>query len=169
MTPMAVEPGIDVIGNDPDAVPAAMLQHQTLLLGRHGPAGGVVGRVNHHRFGARCQRRDQLFHVERPMTALRRDCHARNLCAGRLESTDDIGPARLNCDNPVAGSHKKFSRQHEALHSGRGDCDLSRFQTAAQKFVAISTNRLPQRHRAIVRLVHMIASLERGNCSVHNQ
>ena len=165
---MAVEPGIDIIGNNPDAMPAAMLQHQVLLLGRHGPAGGIIGRVNHHRFSARCQRCNQLFNVKRPMTALGRDCHARNICAGRLESTDDIGPARLYCYNPVARRYKKLSRQHQALHSRWGHCDLNRLQTAAQKFIAISTNRLPQRHRAIVRLVHMIAGLERSNCSVHN-
>ena len=50
-----------------------------------------------------------------------------------------------------AGGHNELSRQHEALHSKRGDCDLSRFQTTVQKFVAVSTNCLPQRRRAILR------------------
>src|SRR4051812_23837421 len=60
------QPLIDIIGHDPDAVPAAMGENGLLLFAGDHPAGRIVWRIDEYRFGSGRQGVKQLLYIELP-------------------------------------------------------------------------------------------------------
>src|SRR5207248_9869043 len=82
---------VNVIGDDPDAMLAAMLQGGPLLGGAQAPAGRIVGRVDDKGAGAGRERIEQAIHVARPPIATESKRYARHVGA---ENPRNLGQAR---------------------------------------------------------------------------
>ena len=57
---------IDLVADDGDAAVARKLKHRSLLVARHHPAGGIAGRGDEDRLGARVAGIEKFFEIEPP-------------------------------------------------------------------------------------------------------
>ena len=83
---------VDIVGDDPDAVFAAMLEGGSLFSGAQGPAGRIVGRVDHDRACAGCERIEQSIDIERPTAAAEPQRNPRHVRAENLWNLSQIRP-----------------------------------------------------------------------------
>ena len=61
---------VDIVGEDPYAVPTAMFKNGKLLRALNGPAGGVVGRIEYQHPSPRGQGPQQFLQGQRPSAVL---------------------------------------------------------------------------------------------------
>ena len=99
-----MEQRIDLVGDDPQAVPAAKIEDRLQRLAVGGPAGRVGRRVDEYRLGARRDGRRELLDVADPAIVALAKRHGDRLAAADGGGRGEVRPGRRQVDRLVAGA-----------------------------------------------------------------
>ena len=116
--PRVDQPGIDLVGHDPEAALAGEIEQRALLVGGHGPARRIARRVDEDRARAVVDRVEHLLQVERPAAvpaAVER--HVLGLAAHQPSGRGDVRPDRRDDHDVVARIEQQLAAQQDRLHA----------------------------------------------------
>ncbi len=152
-----IDPFVDLVGHDPGAGVAAVIEHHLLLGAREGPAGGVVGRIDQQHAGARRHCRQQLLQVELPRAPMRPQRHPRHAGAQDRRLCREVGPHRHHGHDLVPVAHQHLHRQHQRAHARRGDGHAPGIQWLVQSAAIGGDGRAQFRQPEVVRIEGLAA------------
>jgi len=163
-----IEAFVHVVGHEPDAVPAAVIEDRQLLASGERPSGRVVRRVDERKPRAGCERRQQPVEVELPhaATALERD--ALDVRRQDLRNLDEIRPKRRHHDHAIARRDERLDREHERRHARCGDGDRVLGGRAMQAR-DVRRDRRAQRRDAEVLRVERLSARDRRDTRIADE
>ena len=130
---LEVQALVDLVGQQPRAGRAAVVEQALLLGARQRPAGRVVRRVDDQHARARRDRGEQRVHVQRPGAVHRRQRHAAHRRAHDRRLRDQVGPDGRDDHDLVAGIDQRLRREHQAVDAARGDDDAAGVDRRVQR------------------------------------
>ena len=151
---------VGIVGEDPDAVPAAVLEDRALRRRLDGPAGGVVGRVHVERGGARGEGSEQLIEIQRPALGREAQRHGGHRRTEDLGNLHQVGPQRGDFDDAVARADHRLGGDHQRRQARAGHGDALRRGRPVQPG-EVGGNRLAQLGQAEVLAVEGFAGAQR--------
>ena len=135
---------IDLVGNDPDAVPAGNGQDCCQFLPACGPACRVRRRIHEDCPGLGRYQRFKLLEIQRPGAVREVQWKSNGPCPAKLGGGYDVRPGRRKIDKLVAGRGQRLRRQHDGMHPRPGDVEMVAGKRNREMPCVVARQGLPQ-------------------------
>ena len=107
---------IDFVRQYPGAGASAVIQQDLLFGAAEGPAGRVVGRIDHQQAGLGRHRRQQFRHGQRPTAVLWFQTHRAQVSAQNHRLRGQVRPDRRDHHHLLARVEQRLHGQHQGVH-----------------------------------------------------
>ena len=160
------EAGVDLVGDDPQAVPPRERENGTEVVEARGPAGRVGRRVDDKRAGARRHGVAEAIDIERPACGTARHRHRDRPRPRDRDGAVEIRPGRRRDENLVAGSRRHAHGDLGRVHAPDRDRETVDGERPPVQPLAVAGDRLAQLWDALLPGVEGLAGGERARCRV---
>ena len=167
-TCIKVKPFVDLVGQNPGAGAAAMVQNALLLLARQRPASRVIRRVDNQQLGFRRHGHQQRFDVKLPLPVVGLQGHATQASTHDRSLGSQVGPDRGDGHHLIARIDQGLCCEHQGVHAATGDGQSVKLD-GAMTLGHVMRHSLAQFGQAQVVRIKGLAHLQGGDGGLSNR